>query len=274
MLAAYLSLTALSKGKRIIAAAGRISGEVMQTIRWILPVAALAAAGLAGGVGIANALTVTVSSSSAFSAATSGASTTGFNSVGSGGVGTGPLATFDFYSAAPDGTTFSINSIGFTAANSGSNVNSANFYNQFGTTDITNQYLVNTYPPTGDMTLTITLPTAVTAFALDFSALYADTTATFTLGNGFTTAVAANDYSPDTDTLSTQFLGFLSTTPFSTITLSVPEDASWVVEDVTIATASTVPEPSTWAMMLAGFVGLGYAGYRGSRKKRAAAVAG
>jgi PEP-CTERM motif len=40
------------------------------------------------------------------------------------------------------------------------------------------------------------------------------------------------------------------------------------------AGASPVPEPSTWAMMLVGFVGLGYAGYRGSRKKIAAAVAG
>jgi hypothetical protein len=32
---------------------------------------------------------------------------------------------------------------------------------------------------------------------------------------------------------------------------------------------STVPEPSTWAMMLVGFVGLGLAGYAGSRKQRA-----
>jgi hypothetical protein len=29
---------------------------------------------------------------------------------------------------------------------------------------------------------------------------------------------------------------------------------------------TTVPEPSTWAMMLLGFVGLGYAGYRASRQ--------
>ena len=29
---------------------------------------------------------------------------------------------------------------------------------------------------------------------------------------------------------------------------------------------TAVPEPSTWAMMLAGFAGLGFAGYRGSRK--------
>ena len=35
-------------------------------------------------------------------------------------------------------------------------------------------------------------------------------------------------------------------------------------------TAST-PEPSTWAMMILGFAGLGFAGYRASRK--AAAIA-
>jgi len=37
------------------------------------------------------------------------------------------------------------------------------------------------------------------------------------------------------------------------------------------STAGAVPEPSTWAMMLVGFAGLGYAGYR---KARQTAVAG
>ncbi|RBP08718.1 putative secreted protein with PEP-CTERM sorting signal [Roseiarcus fermentans] len=32
----------------------------------------------------------------------------------------------------------------------------------------------------------------------------------------------------------------------------------------------TVPEPSTWAMMIAGFAGLGFVGYRASRKAAAA----
>ena len=31
-----------------------------------------------------------------------------------------------------------------------------------------------------------------------------------------------------------------------------------------------VPEPSTWALMLLGFAGLGYAGYRRTREPRAA----
>ena len=34
---------------------------------------------------------------------------------------------------------------------------------------------------------------------------------------------------------------------------------------------TTVPEPSTWAMMLLGFAGLAYAGWRGSRRTAAAA---
>jgi len=33
-----------------------------------------------------------------------------------------------------------------------------------------------------------------------------------------------------------------------------------------------IPEPSTWAMMLLGFAGLGYAGFRGARKERLQAI--
>ena len=34
----------------------------------------------------------------------------------------------------------------------------------------------------------------------------------------------------------------------------------------------SIPEPSTWAMMILGFVGLGYAGYRASRRENALAA--
>ena len=37
--------------------------------------------------------------------------------------------------------------------------------------------------------------------------------------------------------------------------------------------AGAVPEPSTWAMMLIGFAGVGYAGYRSARKRSMAAIA-
>jgi hypothetical protein len=58
-----------------------------------------------------------------------------------------------------------------------------------------------------------------------------------------------------------------------------PEDSIFVTAPSIFETAPkrvsselVAPEPSTWAMMLIGFVGLGYAGYRASRKSAAAAV--
>ena len=39
-----------------------------------------------------------------------------------------------------------------------------------------------------------------------------------------------------------------------------------------IGVTPAVPEPSTWAMMLFGFAGLGYAGHRASRKSAALAA--
>lgn len=41
---------------------------------------------------------------------------------------------------------------------------------------------------------------------------------------------------------------------------------------VTGFTVVSVPEPSTWAMMVLGFAGLGFAGYRGARRATAAAA--
>jgi hypothetical protein len=54
-----------------------------------------------------------------------------------------------------------------------------------------------------------------------------------------------------------QSLGITATlTPFGSVALNGNG-----IENV-----SAVPEPSTWAMMLLGFAGLGFAGYRASRK--------
>jgi hypothetical protein len=38
---------------------------------------------------------------------------------------------------------------------------------------------------------------------------------------------------------------------------------------VSAGVAASTPEPSTWAMMILGFAGLGFAGYRASRKAAA-----
>ena len=43
--------------------------------------------------------------------------------------------------------------------------------------------------------------------------------------------------------------------------------------DVSGDFSSTVPEPSTWAMMLLGFAGLGYVGFRKARARSAISIA-
>ena len=47
-------------------------------------------------------------------------------------------------------------------------------------------------------------------------------------------------------------------------------DASWFGANIELS--GSVPEPSTWAMMLLGFAGLGFAGYRKTRKAASIAV--
>ncbi len=48
--------------------------------------------------------------------------------------------------------------------------------------------------------------------------------------------------------------------------------AHMVIADAFVAVA-TVPEPSTWAMMIVGFAGIGFMGYRRSRKSTMALTA-
>ena len=55
------------------------------------------------------------------------------------------------------------------------------------------------------------------------------------------------------------------------IELASAEDPAFVFQfETPLSQIANVPEPSTWAMMLLGFAGLGYAGYRKSRPRRGA----
>jgi hypothetical protein len=65
-------------------------------------------------------------------------------------------------------------------------------------------------------------------------------------------------------TLSTDITAAATTLSFT----GVNDPAAWNLDDVSVAVPAPVagvPEPSTWAMMLLGFGGLGFAGYRRSR---------
>jgi PEP-CTERM motif len=53
------------------------------------------------------------------------------------------------------------------------------------------------------------------------------------------------------------------------VTITNLSGDAWGIDNVSY-NFSTVPEASTWAMMLAGFAGLGFAGYRKARSSRTA----
>jgi PEP-CTERM motif len=220
--------------------------------------------------GSSKADTVAYQTSSAFNDATTNQVSIGFDSFGpqlTAGQSTCPTSGGCFAGFATltisNGTQFSTNGGGLV------NVNSANF-NQLtfgGPADLSHAYIVNaSNPPNGpDNVLTITLPGNTTAFGIDFASLFSSTTATFELSNGFGKTVNTT-----ANANGTQFIGFVTTPggsfgdPFDSVTFTVPEGQSWVVEDITTATAA-VPEPSSWAMMILGFCGLGFMAYR--RKK-------
>ena len=55
--------------------------------------------------------------------------------------------------------------------------------------------------------------------------------------------------------------------PMTSVTFTSYQNA---LEVAGVSVSSTVPEPSTWAMMLLGFAGLGYAAYRKTNNERTA----
>lgn len=75
-------------------------------------------------------------------------------------------------------------------------------------------------------------------------------TITLTLSDG--TTVAATDASEDTG-----FIGFISTAPLDSLTLTPPDEETWVTANDFIV-SQAVPEPTAWTLALAG--GLGGAG--------------
>jgi len=221
-------------------AVGEFRGRSCIKMKLIAPLAA--AFGFAVASGSALAQTTVVTSQAEFQAATTGLLTGNFASVPTPNGG----GTWGGYPA-PAGLSGypGLQGVTFNTTNPGGavNVNTANFY---GPTDLGVPYLVDSvYTGTGTDNLTITLPSAQTAFGLDFGTLFSSTTATFGLSNGFSTSVSNTSASANGG--GTEFIGFLSTTPFTTITLDVPYGQSWVVQDFAYGAA---PGPAPGAGLL------------------------
>jgi len=62
------------------------------------------------------------------------------------------------------------------------------------------------------------------------------------------------------------------TTVDSFVITSTGDGHSWLMDDLVLGVAA-VPEPSTWAMMIVGFAGVGFMTYRRSRRDQALALA-
>lgn len=207
---------------------------------------AAAAFALAMASSSALAATTVVTSQSAFLAATTGVTPGDFTGIPLPNAGFTP-GTF-WAGFVPPGLT-TIQGVNFNTPNPGGavNVNSAGYY---GAGDLAVPYLVNsgyTGGPGIDNILTITLPSAQTAFALDFGTLFTSASVTFALSNGFSTSVANAPASAAGG--GTEFIGFLSTTPFTTITLDLVDGENWAVSDFAFATAAT-PGPLPGAGLL------------------------
>ncbi len=132
-------------------------------------------------------------------------------------------------------------------------------------------YYVDAGPIGSDGTLSQTF-TDVAGQTLDVSG--------WVIGNGMspsdvnfsfdgTTYVSIN---PVPDQGWTEYSFTVTATGKDTFTVGFRNDPSYDGLDSFSVSASAVPEASTWAMMLAGFAGLGFAGFRSTRKPAAFAA--
>src|SRR5579872_3810694 len=180
---------------------------------------ALTALSSVADISSAHAGTVIVTDRSTFNADTTGQTTSNFDSYGITG------SNFQAFSSVSAGTgTFTGTAGGGTAD---VNINGPSYAASGGHDFLTNIYEGDTF--TGTFQLTINLSSAVTAFGLDYGTSAAAQTVSFGLSNGATTTTLT----PQSFFDGLEFIGFISSTPFDTITLSVMGPNGYGVEDIT-----------------------------------------
>lgn len=114
----------------------------------------------------------------------------------------------------------------------------------------------------GVVSILITLAAPVTAFSLNFGTLDFVNFAVDFLVNGqtFTIDSTPTVYQPN------GFFGVTDLTPFTTVLVSSESENLFINNVAFGAAVSAIPEPSTWAMMILGFAGIGFLSYRRSRR--------
>ena len=215
--------------------------------------AAFAAATLSAAVSNARASAIEYNTLSAFDAATNSQSTSNFNGYS---YGTG----FEGYSSVTVGS-------GVTLTGTSNGLSEPINVNEPSYANTTNNFLTDSISNGPPYTLTITFP-STTAFGLDFGTSDSGVTVSYALSNGDSvpTTVTAQDFFTGLE-----FIGFASTDPFDSITISFSDGSGWGVEDVVTATAvSATPLPAALPMFAGG---LGMVGFLARRKKQKALAA-
>ncbi len=169
------------------------------------------------------------------------------------GLGTSGLG-FDFLGAGDASVTY--DSVTFSQSALLSN---GNFFNTSPFFSGVPAVLTSNEQTTGVPNILITFPSSVDAFALDYGT-FEGSDVTFTLSDGSTTTFN----STGDGYVTSNFFGVVDATGVTSVLIT----AAGPTDNLSIngvAGVADFPEPSTWAMMLIGFVGLGWAGYRARR---------
>ncbi len=108
-------------------------------------------------------------------------------------------------------------------------------------------------------TASFTFATAITAFAIDINTFATANGSYDVLLNTGDTALSIFETFPGTGT--GQFIGFVSSTPFTSVTLRGQSAFPYTLDTLIYGEASAVvggvPEPASWAMLITGFAGIG-----------------
>jgi hypothetical protein len=112
----------------------------------------------------------------------------------------------------------------------------------------------------------ITFAGPVTAFSLDFGT-FGGYDVTFLLSNGQTATKTTTAGVYETK----NFFGATDSTPFTFVLLTSADESVFLNNVKFGAAVAAVPEPSTWALIILGFAGVGALAYRRRRKGSATA---